>query len=226
MKKILSIIALMLVLALALGACSAPAEEAPAAEAPAAEAPAEAPAEEAPATEEAPAETGEAAPATEVSGDSIQAPMIVTTCGQSPGAVMVNMVAVQSGFTSASDNSLTAETLDTSAYKTLVVTAGTSMKGMGAAGTDVDTEIERCTALMQAAKDAGRVVVGAPIEGMARRTDNSDEKSIEAVMGMADVILVVEDSDSDGFFTDYAAQNNKPLIKVSEALDIASVITE
>ena len=45
-------------------------------------------------------------------------------------------------------------------------------------------------------------------------------------MGMADVILVVEDSDSDGFFTDYAAQNNKPLIKVSEALDIASVITE
>lgn len=56
--------------------------------------------------------------------------MIVTTCGQSPGAVMVNMVAVQSGFTSASDNSLTAETLDTSAYKTLVVTAGTSMKGM------------------------------------------------------------------------------------------------
>ena len=146
MKKILSIIALMLVLALALSACSAPAEEAPAAEAPAAEAPAEAPAEEAPATEEAPAETGEAAPATEVSGDSIQAPMIVTTCGQSPGAVMVNMVAVQSGFTSASDNSLTAETLDTSAYKTLVVTAGTSMKGMGAAGTDVDTEIERCTA--------------------------------------------------------------------------------
>ena len=226
MKKILSIIALMLVLALALSACSAPAEEAPAAEAPAAEAPAEAPAEEAPATEEAPAETGEAAPATEVSGDSIQAPMIVTTCGQSPGAVMVNMVAVQSGFTSASDNSLTAETLDTSAYKTLVVTAGTSMKGMGAAGTDVDTEIERCTALMQAAKDAGMVVVGAPIEGMARRTDNSDEKSIEAVMGMADVILVVEDSDSDGFFTDYAAQNNKPLIKVSEALDIASVITE
>ena len=80
--------------------------------------------------------------------------------------------------------------------------------------------------IAQAAKDAGMVVVGAHIEGMARRTDNSDEKSIEAVMGMADVILVVEDSDSDGFFTDYAAQNNKPLIKVSEALDIASVITE
>ena len=226
MKKLLALLlALAMVFALAAcGSSEAPAEEAPAEDA--AEAPAEAPAEEAPATEEAPAETGEAAPATEVSGDSIQAPMIVTTCGQSPGAVMVNMVAVQSGFTSASDNSLTAETLDTSAYKTLVVTAGTSMKGMGAAGTDVDTEIERCTALMQAAKDAGMVVVGAHIEGMARRTDNSDEKSIEAVMGMADVILVVEDSDSDGFFTDYAAQNNKPLIKVSEALDIASVITE
>lgn len=222
MKKIFSIIALMLVLTMVLGACSAPAEEAPAGEEPAAEAPAE----EAPATEEAPDETNESAPATEVSGDSIQAPLIVTTCGQSPGAVMLNMVAVQSGFTSASDNSLTAETLDTSAYKTLVVTAGTSMKGMGAAGTDVDTEIERCTALMQAAKDAGMVVVGAHIEGMSRRTDNSDEKSIEAVMGMADVILVVEDSDSDGFFTDYAAQNNKPLIKVAEALDIASVITE
>ena len=68
------------------------------------------------------------------------------------------------------------------------------------------------------------VVVGAHIEGMARRSDNSDQKSIDAVMGMADIILVVEDSDSDGFFTDYAAQNNKPLIKVAEALDAAAIM--
>lgn len=155
---------------------------------------------------------------------TLEGPYIITTCGQSPGAVMVNMVAMQAGLTSANDNTLTAESLKVDDYKTLIITTGTSMKGMGAAGTDVDAEIERCVDLASAAKEAGLTVVGAHIEGMARRTDSSDAASIEAIMGLADVILIIEESDSDGFFTNYAKDKNKQLIIVENTLAISSVL--
>lgn len=155
---------------------------------------------------------------------TLEGPFIVTTCGQSPGAVMMNMVAVQAGFTSVNDNNLNADSLKADEYKTLIVTTGTSMKGMGAAGTDVNAEIERCVSVINAAKEAGLTIVGAHIEGMARRTDSADAASIDAVMELADVILVIEESDSDGFFTKYAEDNNKQLIKVENTLAISSVL--
>jgi len=162
------------------------------------------------------------APAVEI--PKLEGPYIVTTCGQSPGAVMISMSAMQAGAKASSNNSLTAEDLGAEEFKTLIVTTGTSMKGMGAAGTNVEAEIERCLKVIEAAKEAGMVIVGAHVEGMARRTDSSDEASIAAVMEQADVILVIEDSDSDGFFTEYANEHEKPLIKVKDALAVGSIL--
>ena len=154
----------------------------------------------------------------------LEGPYLVTTCGQSPGAVMVRMSALQAGTAAESDNALAAADLADKDVRTIIITTGTSMKGMGAAGTDVDKEIARCTDLIAAAKEAGIVVVGAHVEGMARRTDSSDEASIEAVMRDADVLLVIEESDSDGFFTRYAEKHGKPLIKVKDALAIGPAL--
>lgn len=153
-----------------------------------------------------------------------EGPYIVTTCGQSPGAVMISMTAKQAGLESSYVNQATVEDLHPEINKTLIVTTGTSMKGMGAAGTDVDKEIERCLLVIDAAKKAGMTVIGAHVEGMARRTDSSDEASINAVMELADIILVIDDSDSDGFFTKYAQEHELPIIKVKDALAIGSVL--
>lgn len=172
---------------------------------------------------EKPADEGEKAPAeaAEFNG-KLQAPFLVSTCGQSPGAVMVNMVAVQAGLTSSSINGLTAADLaDHTDAKTLIITTGTSGKGMGAAGTDVKEEIARCTELAKAAKDAGMFVVCAHVEGMQRRADSADQSSIDAIIELADAILVIEESDSDGFFSDYATEHDMPIIKVKDSLGIA-----
>ncbi len=151
---------------------------------------------------------------------TLEGPFIVTTCGQSPGAVMFNMVAKTAGIDSINDNALSAETFEAGEAKMLVITTGTSGKGMGAAGTDVDAEIERCVALIEKAREEGLVICCAHIEGMARRTDSSDQASIDAIMELADVVLVIEESDSDNLFTDY----EMPLVKVEKALDIAKVL--
>ena len=157
----------------------------------------------------------------------VETPILATTCGQSPGAMMVKMSAMQAKVTPIEDSkTLTAEELKDKDFKTLIVTAGTSMKGMGAAGTDVDKEIARCTAVIKAAKEKGVLVIGAHVEGMARRTDASDEATIKAIMPLCDFILVIQDSDSDGFFTKYAAELGKELVVVKDALGIGAKLAE
>lgn len=154
----------------------------------------------------------------------LEGPFIVTTCGQSPGSVMFNMVAKTAGIESFNDTALTADTFEAGEAKTLVVTTGTSGKGMGAAGTDVNAEIERCVALIEKARAEGLIIVCAHIEGMARRTDSSDQASIDAIMELADVVLIIEESDSDGLFTNYTTEHEIPLLKVAKALDIKDVL--
>lgn len=153
-----------------------------------------------------------------------EGPFIITTCGQSPGAVQIGMAAKMAGTSADDDSGLTADTLDTEKYKTLIVTTGTSMKGMGAAGTDVNKEIERCVDLIKKAQDAGMNVIGAHVEGMSRRMDSSDEKSIDAIMELVDTILIVESSNEDGFFTKYAEENSKVLVEVKDAIAVGEVL--
>jgi hypothetical protein len=157
----------------------------------------------------------------------VEMPLVATTCGQSPGGMMLKMSAMQAKLSSVSDKKdLRAADIVGKGYKTLVVTTGTSMKGMGAAGTDVEKEIARCTELIKAAKEEGMTVVGAHIEGMARRTDSSDEATIKAIMPLSDFILIIEDSDKDGFFTNYAKELGKDLIVAKDALGVGAKLAE
>jgi hypothetical protein len=163
----------------------------------------------------------------EAAAPKVETPLIATTCGQSPGAMMIKMSAMQAKVAPVGDKKdLSAADLAGKGYKTLVVTTGTSMKGMGAAGTNVDKEIERCVKLIETAKAEGIVVIGAHVEGMARRTDASDEATIKAVMPLSDFILIVEDSDKDGFFTAYSKEIGKDLVVVKNALGVGAKLAE
>lgn len=153
---------------------------------------------------------------------TLHGPYIMTTCGQSTGSVMLHMIATQAGLTSTDEHGLTAEDLASkgSGCNTLIITTGTSGKGMGAAGTDINYEIERCSAVAEAAKEAGMTICIAHVEGMSRRTDANDQASIDSMLPYADVIMVVDESDSDGLFTDYATENNIPIIKAADTLSL------
>jgi len=106
----------------------------------------------------------------------VELPLIVTTCGQSPGALMIWVLSKQIKLPCDRKDLLTAEDLKAKAdesnpYKTLIITTGTSMKGMGAAGVDIDYEVARIEAIIEEAKKEGILIIGAHIEGMARRVD-------------------------------------------------------
>jgi hypothetical protein len=62
-------------------------------------------------------------------------------------------------------------------------------------------------------------VIGAQIEGLKRRTDDSDERSNKAVCAVADLLLIRKEIDHDSYFTNVAKQRGIPLIRTKEALD-------
>ena len=158
----------------------------------------------------------------------VELPLIVTTCGQSPGALMVWVLCKQIKLLCDRADLLKAEDLKAKAeegnpYKTLIITTGTSMKGMGAAGVDIDFEVARIKAIIEEAKKEGILIIGAHIEGMARRVDATDAASIATVIPQSNLLLVREDSNEDGYFTKAAEELAIPIIAFKETLDLTEV---
>jgi len=161
----------------------------------------------------------------------VELPLVATTCGQSPGALMVWVLSKQIKLPCDRDDLLTAEHLKAKAeegnpYKTLIITTGTSMKGMGAAGVDIDFEIARIEAVIEEAKKEGILIIGAHIEGMARRVDATDAASIATVIPESKLLLIREDSNEDGYFTKAAEEQGIPIITFKETLDLTDVFKQ
>jgi len=154
----------------------------------------------------------------------LRAPFVVTYCGQSPGAVMVSMACTQAKIASELDSGLVAGHLRGRGFRTLVIATGASAKGMGAAGTDLGREIARVRALAAEARRLGMAVVGAHVEGMEARTGQADRASIDAVLPLSNLILVVADSDRDGFFSRYARRRDLPIVRAKDALTIGEAL--
>ena len=156
----------------------------------------------------------------------LKSPLIATTCGQSPGALMVKLISQRAGLECDQEDLLTIEGLKAKPYQTIIITMGTSMKGMGAAGTDINAEVRRINTLIEEARKQEIVIIGAHIEGMARRVDKYDQISIETVANKADLIIVKADSDSDQYFTKLAEERNVPIYTVQETLDLQQLFEE
>jgi len=153
-------------------------------------------------------------------------PIVVTTCGQSPGALMVHQLCGQVGLNSEKKDLLEADYLKENDFKTVVITMGTSGKGMGAAGTDMQEEAERINGVIEEAKKQGMTIIGAHIEGEARRVDKNDEKSIKTVAPESDIIIVRKDSNKDNYFTDLGEEKGIPVYVIDKTLQLTEPLSE
>ncbi|MEE4114531.1 MAG: DUF6305 family protein [Marinilabiliaceae bacterium] len=171
----------------------------------------------------------------DLTGQTAAEPAILTSCGQSPGPIKLKIFLTRLGV--AYDYNLMATAADLvskkesgTPYSTLIIVTGASLKGMGAAGVSVDDELERTAELIAEARKQGIKIIGAHIEGMARRSagadpgDNSDELSIDAVCPNADFMIVMKEGDSDGRFTAISKGKNIPLIMFEKNSEISSVL--
>jgi Domain of unknown function (DUF6305) len=152
---------------------------------------------------------------------SIQAPIAVTSCGQSPDAYTVSLLSKRAKIEHTFDNALKPEAL--AGYKTLVVVMGGSAKGLGEAGIDEKGELARVDQLLAKAKALGVRVVAVHVGGESRRGPLSD-KFIDPVVAKADYVVATEDGNKDGAFTKAAKARNVPLQVVKQVADVGPAL--
>ncbi len=162
-------------------------------------------------------------------------PTLLTSCGQSPGPVKLEVflkrLKLDFGYLPrATVNDLIEKKKAGTPYKSLIIVTGASLKGMGAAGVSINDEIERIKALISEARKQGIKVIGAHIEGMARRAqgaaagDNSDELSIDAVCPQSALLLIRKDGDEDGRFTKISKSRNIPMISFEKNMELENLL--
>lgn len=115
-------------------------------------------------------------------------------------------------------NSLTASEVE--AGSVVLVVLGTSGKGLGAAGTDLNGEKKRANDFL--AKD-GITLIVFHVGGVDRRGDTTDPV-IDIVAPGADLLLVVNSGNEDGKFTKLAKDNNVDLYLFSKTSKISNAL--
>jgi len=158
-------------------------------------------------------------------------PVLITSCGQSNAPTTIKVVMTRLKMAYDIDPLATAESLQAKAkagtpYKTLIITMGASLKGMGAAGIEIEDELSRAAALIAEARKEGLKIIGAHIEGLKRRAqgaaagDTTDEQSIDAVAPNSNILLVYKEGNADGRFTTISQAKKIPLIEFEKTVDL------
>lgn len=148
-----------------------------------------------------------------------ETPLLLTSVGQNADVQMVKTVMEKR------EMSVTYEALaDTESIgdnKTLILVVGGSSKGLGAAGIEVGDEQKRIDDLIAAAREKSVTIIGMHVGGEGRRGDLSD-RFINAVCGKVDYLIVVEDGNKDGLFTQIAEDNQIPIDFVAKIAEVST----
>lgn len=167
---------------------------------------------------------------------SAELPVLLTSCGQSPGPTRIqfflNRLDIEHEFLDmATPEDLQARQASGTPFQTLIIVTGASLKGMGAAGVSMREELIRTEALIAEAQAQGITIIGAHVEGMARRAqgasagDNSDEQSIDAVMPFSQLMIIRQDGDEDRRFSIISENSGIPLMLFEKNMEMGELLS-
>lgn len=152
-----------------------------------------------------------------------EGPFLITSVGQSADASMIEAMMKKLGGEYTFNATATAD--EVAAAGTVIIAAGASSKGLGAAGISDADEMARADEVLSAAKENGAVVIAMHIGGSARRGELSDKFS-DKVFEYADYIIMVQDGDQDGKYSTFAKENDVPLTFVKSAAEAATPLKD
>jgi hypothetical protein len=153
---------------------------------------------------------------TGISKEKFEQPILITSAGQSADVTLVNMLCKKLNLNAKAVNM--AKSSDFGNIKTLIIVAGFSSKGLGAAGISREQELTRIKELIANAKEKKIRIVMMHIGGKPRRGNQSDDFNKIAAESSVHMI-VVKQGNEDQFFTKIAEAN-----KVS--IDLVDKISE
>jgi hypothetical protein len=135
-------------------------------------------------------------------------PILVTSAGQSADVTMASTL-LKKAKIEALVKPL-AKPSDLDGIRTLIVVAGFSSKGLGAAGISRDEEMSRVKSLLDAAHKSKIPILTMHLGGAARRGSQSDDFNTVAAEA-ASYLLVVKGGDEDSLFSEIAHKQKIPI---------------
>lgn len=143
-------------------------------------------------------------------------PVLITSAGQSAEVQLANVLAKRAGLTA--NLIKTPSENDLEGIKTVILVIGASLKGLGAAGLDVEQEKQRVSQFIQASKEKNLPIICLHLGGDVRRGDLSDEL-ISYCLPYSRYVIVVKSGNFDGMFSSLCEENEIPLIEVERTAD-------
>ena len=150
-------------------------------------------------------------------------PTLLTSCGQAADVLMLKGLCGRAGVDIKYRPYATADSL--ADIKSIILVAGASSKGLGAAKVDAGGEEARVKKLLAAAKKAKIPVVMFHVGTDARRGALSDPFNKIAADG-ADIIVVAKGGDDDGFFKKIADSRKVRYIPMENTAGALIVLNE
>jgi len=207
MSKHIKLIAVILVLLLFMTGCTVPVPEATSLEA---------------SQEAISAEKKDAADELEIKGIG-SGPIMITAFGQSADVAMLKALFTKAELNFEYNPVVTAEELGDT--KTLVIAAGASTKGLGAASIKPEDELIRSEAIMDYAKENDLIVVVAHLGGASRRGELSDQ-FIHLALRDAKAMVVVAEGNEDDMFSKISEERLIPLAVVESISKVVGPVKE
>lgn len=150
-------------------------------------------------------------------------PVLITSAGQSADVTIAGTIFKKANVTA--KVIALAKAADLEGIKTLVVVAGYSSKGLGAAGISREQELSRVQSVLQTAKEKKLKVMTLHIGGKARRGNQSDDFNAMAAEA-ARYLLVVKQGNEDQFFSKIAAEKKIPIDLVDKIADAVQPVAK
>lgn len=144
-------------------------------------------------------------------------PILITSAGQSADVTLAGMLCKKNNIEAKSI--AMASPSDLSEIKTLIIVAGFSSKGLGAAGVSREQELNRIKDVIKTAKNKNIKILLMHIGGKSRRGNQSDDFNKLAAEA-ADYMIVVKQGDEDQFFSNIAKSKNIPLKIVDKISEV------
>lgn len=150
-------------------------------------------------------------------------PVLLTSIGQAADVLIMKGLCKRAGVQVNMQKLATADSI--AGFKCIILVAGGSSKGLGAAKIDVSDEEKRGVSLIEAAKKAKIPVLTFHIGGEARRGVLSDGFNKLTAEG-AELVVVAADGDKDELFSKAAEKNKARYIHIGKSFDVIAVLEE
>jgi hypothetical protein len=148
-------------------------------------------------------------------------PLLVTSSGQALDAFTIKTLLERAGIEH--DYDPLAEAAALADYNSVVIAVGASVKGFGAAGITAETELARTREMLDVIEAEDITLIGVHIGGSDRR-DGLSMQFVELVAPAADYLIVWQDGNQDGYFTDLAEAEGMPLTEIGLPIEVGNVL--